>query len=71
MKRFLGSWLLFLILGGVLIYFQKDQGWLGFLGHLPGDMVLRREGRVLFLPLSSSFFVTLILSLLSSCFQKK
>jgi hypothetical protein len=71
MKRFLGSWLFLLILGGVLIYFQKNQGWLGWLGHIPGDVILRREGRILYLPLASALVITILLSSLSYLFKSE
>jgi hypothetical protein len=70
MKHFLGTWLLLLIVGGLLIYFQKSQGWLSFLGQIPGDMIIRREGRVLFLPFASSFVVTLLFFLLGYFFRR-
>ncbi len=71
MRRFFGFWLFFLILGGALIYFQKNHGWLSFFGQIPGDIIIRREGRILYLPVASSFFVTALLSLLFIFFSKK
>jgi DMSO/TMAO reductase YedYZ heme-binding membrane subunit len=71
MRRFLGLWLFFLVVAGVLIYFQKNQGWLSFLGQIPGDMVVRRHGRVLYLPIVSSFFVAALFSLFLAFLSKK
>ena len=46
---------------GCVIYFYDD---IPFLGKLPGDFVIKRKNFVIYLPITSSLVVSLILSLI-------
>ncbi len=48
----------FVVLGLVLTLGGKF-----FLGHLPGDIVIRKKGVVIFLPIATSIILSLILTL--------
>ncbi len=59
-------------LGFVLILLGLLWPWLGKLGlgRLPGDIVVQREGFTLYLPITTSLLVSLVLSLLLSFLQR-
>lgn len=53
----------FLVLVGVLIAAVGGLVWLGVpIGRLPGDVVIRREGFTLYLPITTSILVSLALT---------
>jgi hypothetical protein len=55
-----------LLVVGVGLYLQMgaDLPYLNWVGQLPGDLILRREGVMIFLPLTTSFLISLVFSLL-------
>lgn len=60
-KTFLFAGLFFILIGLLLSIFEK----LPFgLGRLPGDIVIKKEGLTVYLPLGTSILLSLILSLL-------
>ncbi|MBI2848210.1 MAG: DUF2905 domain-containing protein [Chloroflexi bacterium] len=52
---------LFLILSGLLVTFWPK---IPFLGKLPGDIVIQKDGFRLFFPLATGLVISLLLSLL-------
>lgn len=56
---------LLIILGAILILLGLVWPWLGRigLGHMPGDITVRRPGLVFFFPLGSSIVISIVLSL--------
>lgn len=46
-------------------------GKIPFLGRLPGDIVIRRENWSLYIPLTTSIVVSLLLTLLFSLFFRR
>lgn len=61
----LGRWLI--VLGGLLALagvLLVVAGKVPPLGHLPGDIVLRRDGLTIFIPLATMLLVSLALTLL-------
>jgi Protein of unknown function (DUF2905) len=60
----MGRWLI--ILGVVLVVAGLLWPWLGKLGlgRLPGDIVIERENFRLYLPLTTSILVSIVLSLI-------
>lgn len=64
--RFLASFLLIVILAGLLIRFSLQPAWLAWIGHLPGDLTIRKGAIVIYLPLTSSLLASLLISLVSS-----
>lgn len=57
---------LFLLLLGFALMFMGRLG----LGHLPGDIVIRRGNFRLYLPLATSLLISIILSLLLTLLRK-
>ena len=41
------------------------------IGHLPGDIVLKRKNFTLYIPLASSILISVLLSLLINLFRRK
>lgn len=60
----MGRWLI--ILGVVLVVAGLLWPWLGRLGlgRLPGDIVIERENFRLYLPITTSILVSIVLSLI-------
>jgi hypothetical protein len=66
----MAKWLI--ILGVVFILIGLIWPWLSRLGvgHLPGDIHIKREGFDFYFPLTSSILISLALSLLFWIFRK-
>lgn len=58
--------LIFIILGLILVFLPK----IPFLGRLPGDIYIKKEGVVFYFPITTSILVSLILTLLFYIFRK-
>lgn len=60
--------IVFLVAAGVVFLLERTggRGILSRLGHLPGDIVIRKPGFVFSFPLVSGLVVSLVLSLLLS-----
>lgn len=54
------------VLGGVLLL----AGRLPWIGRLPGDIVVRREGFTFYFPLTTSILISVVLSLLFWLFRR-
>lgn len=54
--------------GGVVLLLAGRIPWLG---HLPGDVVIRRERVTIYLPIATSVVVSLVLTLLASLFFRR
>ena len=70
MRGELGDWLLgagvvLLVLGALV-----KVGLLGWLGNLPGDIDIKREGYRVFVPITSMLVVSLLLSLLAAIIRR-
>lgn len=62
MRGTLGSWL---IVAGVVLVIAgalAKAGWLGWFGHLPGDIRIERGGSRFYFPLTSMILVSVVLS---------
>jgi len=57
---------LFVIAGVVVL----AAGRVPFLGRLPGDITIRRDGFTVYMPLATSLLVSVILSLLLYLFRR-
>ena len=70
MRGELGNWLLgagvVLLALGALV----KVGLLGWLGNLPGDIDIKREGYRVFVPITSMLVVSLLLSLLAAIIRR-
>lgn len=54
--------LLLVVAGGLVLLFSRTGIPFG-LGRLPGDIVIKREGYTIYLPITTSIAVSLVLSL--------
>ena len=69
----------FLALAGlVLLLVEKSAGsggplseWLGWLGKLPGDFSIKRDGFSFYFPLTTSILISVVLSLLVYLLSKR
>jgi hypothetical protein len=60
-----------LILIGLIIVAVGVAVWLGLpLGRLPGDIVIKREGFTLYLPIATGLLLSVLLTLLSWVFRR-
>ena len=70
MNGSIGNWLLalgaFFLIAGLI----AKSGVLGWFGHLPGDIHIKREGFQFFFPLASMIVISVVLSLLISLGKK-
>ena len=55
------------IVGVVLLYFPR----IPWLGRLPGDIVVQREGFTIYFPLATSIIVSVVLTLLLNVFFRR
>ncbi|HXG71965.1 MAG TPA: DUF2905 domain-containing protein [Gemmatimonadaceae bacterium] len=49
----------------VLVGLAMMRGWLGWFGHLPGDIRVERENMRLYVPLVSMLLISVLFSVLS------
>jgi hypothetical protein len=70
-KMLLGIGVLMVILGGVLVVVGILSGKVPWLGRLPGDIYIEREGWRLYVPLGTSIVVSVVLSLLAALFWRR
>jgi hypothetical protein len=56
------------IIAGVILYFAGDK--LSWLGHLPGDINIRKENVRIFIPITTMIILSAVLSLLLYLFRK-
>ncbi len=68
-------WLLFFALltvgFGVLLNGNFEIPYLGFAGHLPGDLIIRRGDIEIYVPLMTSLLITLLLAFIFSMLKRK
>ena len=62
-KILLGLGVLLFIIGAIFAFADRVPG-LGWLGRLPGDIVVKRENFSFYFPLATSVLVSIVLSLL-------
>jgi len=49
-----------LVLAGLVLW--RFPGLFSWFGHLPGDIVIRREGTTIFMPITSMIVVSILVS---------
>lgn len=62
-----------MLFGAILLgagFVLSFAGKIPFLGRLPGDIHIKREGFVFYFPLATSIVISLLLSLLFSLFRR-
>ncbi|HIP99450.1 TPA: DUF2905 domain-containing protein [Candidatus Bipolaricaulota bacterium] len=71
MEGFSGLGRMLVLLGiGLVILGLWLWGKLPFLGRLPGDIRIERDGLVIYIPLASMLLLSLVLSLLFSLWRR-
>ncbi len=69
MVRFLILTGFLVIILGAMIHFKVQVSWLtGWIGKLPGDLVIKKGNVTIYLPLATSLLVSILLSFLLSLF---
>lgn len=69
MGRFLILAGFLVIVLGAIIHFKVQVPWLtGWIGKLPGDLVIKRGNVTIYLPLATSLLASILLSFLLSMF---
>jgi len=58
--------LILVVLGLILVYLPK----IPFLGRLPGDIYIKRDGFVFYFPVTTSILVSLLLTLIFYIFRR-
>jgi len=61
----LGQLILMLGLAFIVIGLVTMRGWLGWFGHLPGDVRVERENVRVYVPIVSMLLISLLFSVLS------
>jgi hypothetical protein len=70
--RILSFAIFFVILTGLVIHFDIDIPYFSnWIGHLPGDLILRKGAATIFLPFTTSFILSFGLSLLAGMISGK
>jgi hypothetical protein len=59
---------LLLMIIGIIIYFWGDK--FSWLGHLPGDIWIKKDNFTLFLPITTMLILSFLLSLIFKIVQK-
>lgn len=68
-SRFLSLAIFFIVAIGIVLHFEIDvPGWIG---HLPGDLILKKGKAIIFLSFTTSAIASAILSLVLSLFTKE
>ena len=70
MQSSIGNWLIILGIVLVVIGIVAKTGVLGWFGHLPGDVHIKREGFQFFFPLGSMIVVSIVLSVILTVLRK-
>ncbi len=70
--RFLSLIIFFLIATGLAIHFDVEIPYFSsWIGHLPGDLILKKGKVIIFLPFTTSVILSAGLSLLGSFFSDR
>ena len=70
MNGSIGNWLILIGLAIAVVGLLAKTGALGWFGHLPGDIEIKRDGFRFYLPLASMILVSIGLSLLLSLIRR-
>ena len=61
----LGQLIIVVGLGIIVVGLLTMRGWLGWFGHLPGDVRVERENVRMYVPIVSMLLISLLFSVLS------
>jgi hypothetical protein len=71
MGRFLIIMGFLIVALGLIIHFRVAVPWLtGWIGKLPGDLIIKKGKMTLYLPLATSALLSVIVSFVFSLFKK-
>jgi hypothetical protein len=67
------SWTLFFVIAtGLALHFQVEiPGFSTWIGHLPGDLILKKGKATIFLPFTTSVIISGVLTVFGSLFTPK
>jgi len=69
--NFLTYGIVFVIATGLVLHFNVEVPYFsGWIGHLPGDLILKKGGATVFVPFTTAAILSAGLSLLGSIFSK-
>lgn len=66
-KFLIGSGIVLIVIGGLLILSHRLTGWpsgLDWLGSLPGDLSIKRDNFSVYFPLATSLIISVVLSVI-------
>jgi hypothetical protein len=64
MMRFIFLFVLFIVGVGLMVHSGVEVPYLQWMGHLPGDLIIRKRGAIIYMPLTTSLIISLVLSIL-------
>jgi hypothetical protein len=69
-NRSLGQLIVVIGVAFVIIGLVTMRGWLGWFGHLPGDLRVERPNLRIYVPIVSMLLISILLSVLSYVFRR-
>jgi hypothetical protein len=70
--RFLSLAILFVIASGLVLHFDVEVPYFSdWIGHLPGDLILKKGKATVYLPFTTASILSAGLSLLGSLFDRR
>jgi hypothetical protein len=70
-KILVGFGVVMLILGGALLLAGSLSGKVPWLGRLPGDIHIQRDGWSIYIPLGTSVLISIVLTLILAVFGRR
>jgi hypothetical protein len=71
-SQFLGLAIFLVITAGLVLHAGVDLPWfVQWVGKLPGDMIIKKDGLTIYMPLTSSAIISAGLSVFLSLFSRK
>jgi len=68
--QFLGLTIFIIVAAGMVIHAGIELPWFfQWVGQLPGDMLIKKDGLTIYVPLTSSVLISMVLSFVLSLFS--
>ncbi|MBN2479439.1 MAG: DUF2905 domain-containing protein [Parachlamydiales bacterium] len=72
MGRFFTLFILFLVIGGLLLHYKVDLPYvLSWIGKLPGDLIAKKGKTIFYFPITSAALTSLVITIILSAFRRK
>lgn len=72
MSQFLGLAIFLVIVGGFILHAEVVLPWYAdWIGKLPGDVLIRKNGMIFYAPFTSSVLISAVVSFILSLFSGK